>query len=120
MKPMAIKRRTRLTALEVAGHYLYGVLRDSEPVMSTIEALRNKGEWTSLERCIIETWEINGLEYLADEAAAELAQLRKELDEAKEIIKKAQPIVDYWIGCDEDAVSVSIRMSSWLKNAGDE
>lgn len=44
--------------------------------MSALSDIRDKplGQWTPIEKCILETYDVNGLEHIAEAAAAQLSQ----------------------------------------------
>ena len=56
--------------------------------MSAVSDIRDKPfeNWMATEKCIVECWEMQGLEWMAEAAAEELATLRARLAEADEII----------------------------------
>ena len=60
--------------------------------MSALSDIREKDfdTWTRIEKCIVEVWEMQGLEWMAEEAATEQATLRAELATAKARAKTAE------------------------------
>ena len=60
--------------------------------MSALSDIREKDfdAWTKTEKCIVEVWEMQGLEWMAEEAATEQATLRTELATAQARAKTAE------------------------------
>lgn len=83
--------------------------------MSALDELKNTGfsQRGNIGRAIVLLWEggnCSGYEYLAENAAAELAALRAKLEEAREIIE----MLDMAANRDESE-SVKSRAREWLK-----
>ena len=67
--------------------------------MSALSDIREKEfhTWTKTEKCIVEVWEMQGLEWMAEAAAAELADKAAELLALRERVAKADRALTHCI-----------------------
>lgn len=59
--------------------------------MSALSDIRDKPfeSWTAIEKCIVECWEMQGLEWMAEQAASELAALTQQKEKAEAKVSEA-------------------------------